>query len=157
VTMMFMSIFFFSSRRRHTRWPRDWSSDVCSSDLDGKTAIRIGGGIAHDFIRQDLHQNTSTVSPFRLTVVNPSVSLDDPWRNYPGGNPFPFNYDKNNPVFTPYGTYLPIPPDMPTSTQYSWNFAIQRQVTSALFVAGTYVGTHITHIQNALELNPAQF
>src|SRR5439155_15607199 len=26
---------FFSSRRRHTRWPRDWSSDVCSSDLKG--------------------------------------------------------------------------------------------------------------------------
>src|SRR5215510_10276289 len=25
--------FFFSSRRRHTRWPRDWGSDVCSSDL----------------------------------------------------------------------------------------------------------------------------
>src|SRR5437870_5054460 len=25
--------FFFSSRGRHTRWPRDWSSDVCSSDL----------------------------------------------------------------------------------------------------------------------------
>src|SRR5437870_9783442 len=29
-----MLFFFFSSRRRHTRWPRDWSSDVCSSDLD---------------------------------------------------------------------------------------------------------------------------
>src|SRR5690625_6746397 len=28
-----MRYFFFSSRRRHTRWPRDWSSDVCSSDL----------------------------------------------------------------------------------------------------------------------------
>src|SRR6266702_5097715 len=27
-------LFFFSSRRRHTRWPRDWSSDVCSSDLE---------------------------------------------------------------------------------------------------------------------------
>ena len=25
--------FFFSSRRRHTRLRRDWSSDVCSSDL----------------------------------------------------------------------------------------------------------------------------
>src|SRR5215510_2944908 len=25
--------FFFSSRRRHTRWPRAWRSDVCSSDL----------------------------------------------------------------------------------------------------------------------------
>src|SRR5690625_7928929 len=30
-----MMHFFFSSRRRHTRWPRDWSSDVCSSDLLG--------------------------------------------------------------------------------------------------------------------------
>src|SRR5699024_11961882 len=27
------SVFFFSSRRRHTRSKRDWSSDVCSSDL----------------------------------------------------------------------------------------------------------------------------
>src|SRR5437762_10023092 len=29
-------IFFFSSRRRHTRYIGDWSSDVCSSDLDNK-------------------------------------------------------------------------------------------------------------------------
>src|SRR3712207_4002016 len=28
-------LFFFSSRRRHTRYWRDWSSDVCSSDLEG--------------------------------------------------------------------------------------------------------------------------
>src|SRR5207302_2221073 len=27
----------FSSRRRHTRFSRDWSSDVCSSDLEKKT------------------------------------------------------------------------------------------------------------------------
>src|SRR5690606_39886960 len=27
------SVFFFSSRRRHTSFSRDWSSDVCSSDL----------------------------------------------------------------------------------------------------------------------------
>src|SRR5690606_40855679 len=31
--------FFFSSRRRHTRFSRDWSSDVCSSDL--KTLDRV--------------------------------------------------------------------------------------------------------------------
>src|SRR5205807_3017250 len=29
-------LFFFSSRRRHTRLQGDWSSDVCSSDLDGR-------------------------------------------------------------------------------------------------------------------------
>src|SRR5690348_17384549 len=31
---MFSFFFFFSSRRRHTRWTGDWSSDVCSSDLE---------------------------------------------------------------------------------------------------------------------------
>src|SRR6266481_3391741 len=32
--LMCCCFFFFSSRRRHTRWNCDWSSDVCSSDLD---------------------------------------------------------------------------------------------------------------------------
>src|SRR5690606_40656983 len=31
---LYYAFFFFSSRRRHTRFSRDWSSDVCSSDLD---------------------------------------------------------------------------------------------------------------------------
>src|SRR2546422_11543527 len=35
-------MFFFSSRRRHTRCSRDWSSDVCSSDLV-KLAVTSGG------------------------------------------------------------------------------------------------------------------
>src|SRR6266403_5104893 len=33
---MIMFFFFFSSRRRHTRSLRDWSSDVCSSDLNAR-------------------------------------------------------------------------------------------------------------------------
>src|SRR3712207_8072459 len=37
--------FFFSSRRRHTRYWRDWSSDVCSSDLPA-AARRCGAGAA---------------------------------------------------------------------------------------------------------------
>src|SRR5699024_11386437 len=35
-------LFFFSSRRRHTRSKRDWSSDVCSSDL-GKVDVLVSG------------------------------------------------------------------------------------------------------------------
>src|SRR5690606_41195172 len=33
--------FFFSSRRRHTRFSRDWSSDVCSSDLVWTAQARV--------------------------------------------------------------------------------------------------------------------
>src|SRR5699024_12098223 len=38
-----LCIFFFSSRRRHTRSKRDWSSDVCSSDLAKKQVDRFSG------------------------------------------------------------------------------------------------------------------
>src|SRR2546422_11541746 len=42
--ILLLNFFFFSSRRRHTRCSRDWSSDVCSSDLRlyaGMTGQRI--------------------------------------------------------------------------------------------------------------------
>src|SRR5690625_6100256 len=38
-------MFFVSSRRRHTRWPRDWSSDVCSSDLHGAHDRHLKPGV----------------------------------------------------------------------------------------------------------------
>src|SRR5690606_29488435 len=39
--------FYFSSRRRHTRFSRDWSSDVCSSDLvGGGDAVAAGDGLS---------------------------------------------------------------------------------------------------------------
>src|SRR5690349_22738283 len=37
--------FFFSSRRRHTRSLRDWSSDVCSSDLGGAVGAWVNTGL----------------------------------------------------------------------------------------------------------------
>src|SRR5258707_11314281 len=57
----FIEYFFFSSRRRHTRYWRDWSSDVCSSDLRRRTlpdledqaASGVGrylGGIAREVV-----------------------------------------------------------------------------------------------------------
>src|SRR5207253_3941725 len=44
--------FFFSSRRRHTRWPRDWSSDVCSSDLIERF-IDYVAGVPMFFVRRE--------------------------------------------------------------------------------------------------------
>jgi hypothetical protein len=124
---------------------------------DGKMVIRLGGGIAYDFIRMDLHENTSSVAPFRLSVLPTVVSLDNP---YPAGNPFPYNFDAAHPTFpsTPlYQGFLPIPPNLKTTQQYSWNLAIQRQLTPNLFASATYVGTQIIHAWNAIELNPGLY
>src|SRR5690348_11560656 len=78
-------MFFFSSRRRHTRWTGDWSSDVCSSDLRStkernieETALRtnleaaeeiarqlrlrdLAGLIVIDFIDMEEHRNQNAV------------------------------------------------------------------------------------------------
>src|SRR2546430_8699007 len=56
VTASSASLFFFSSRRRHTRFDCDWSSDVCSSDLDVTPTFVIAAAIAtRDF--QDVHHD----------------------------------------------------------------------------------------------------
>src|SRR5258707_2193803 len=75
------NVFFFASRRRHTRYWRDWSSDVCSSDLDclspfsllylgrvekteGAEAIRLrwygGMGVNTVFVERKTHREDWT-------------------------------------------------------------------------------------------------
>src|SRR5438309_9450728 len=46
LSLCFIVFFFFSSRRRHTRWNCDWSSDVCSSDLPARRRqLAAPGGV----------------------------------------------------------------------------------------------------------------
>src|SRR5438874_3221325 len=61
---LFFSFFFFSSRRRHTRSLRDWSSDVCSSDL-----IRMG----------TLERNILRIGVYELEerTVPPEVAINE--------------------------------------------------------------------------------
>src|SRR3989442_14986056 len=58
-----MNFFFFSSRRRHTRCGRDWSSDVCSSDLDaiGRTLFRLS--VSHRHLLDWVTAAQAKVSP----------------------------------------------------------------------------------------------
>src|SRR3712207_7488083 len=62
--------FFFSSRRRHTRYWRDWSSDVCSSDLSA-IAFRFG---AHSLQRHLAAARSHGLTIQRYTT--PSVAFD---------------------------------------------------------------------------------
>src|SRR2546430_10165134 len=71
------SCFFFSSRRRHTRFDCDWSSDVCSSDLDvrsvTKSVVCALTGIA---LRDGVLPGTATsVAPY-LAAVDTLDSAD---------------------------------------------------------------------------------
>src|SRR6266508_4256652 len=72
--MTYCFFFFFSSRRRHTRWPRDWSSDVCSSDLRGLA------GLTSPMVGRDteLAQLLSLVATIRAGRGRAAVLLGEP-------------------------------------------------------------------------------
>src|SRR5438445_12358452 len=92
--MLLSFVFFFSSRRRHTRYWRDWSSDVCSSDLavlvgkprvQGKgprpyalTGTRIELGLQGQEIRlvKALGDGLATGADWRLTADTIHLHLD---------------------------------------------------------------------------------
>ena len=127
---------------------------------DGKTAVRGGGGIAFDFMRMDVNVNTSTDAPFRQTIITPPVSLDNPYANVAGGNPFPYFFDSKNPSYPQLPRFqglIVIPPNLQTPQQYSWNLGVQRQITPNLFASATYIGSHLIHLISAVDLNAAQF
>src|SRR5476651_2912000 len=62
---LFLFFFFFSSRRRHTRYWRDWSSDVCSSDLRPR---RHGAGTTAKARRRDDREGAASGRPRRRGV-----------------------------------------------------------------------------------------
>src|SRR5690606_40283991 len=76
------SVFFFSSRRRHTRFSRDWSSDVCSSDLScfyllikgnyclQSTSKRNKKTICSDSLESGLIQDMPCIRPLTKQQIN---------------------------------------------------------------------------------------
>src|SRR6266498_4265328 len=66
--MVYLFFFFFSSRRRHTRCGRDWSSDVCSSDL-----LQSQGGAGFVNPDDNLLVPLDTMAG-RVTSADPDVS-----------------------------------------------------------------------------------
>src|SRR2546422_10468551 len=69
--------FFFSSRRRHTRCSRDWSSDVCSSDLRRCAAgARRNRRICQRFTNLCLSQTAIVIAWFRSEERRVGKSVD---------------------------------------------------------------------------------
>src|SRR2546427_10820675 len=71
-------VFFFSSRRRHTRFDCDWSSDVCSSDLDFRRRSGVVGVTGEEPPKavptptERIHRGDAAVSPWLPSIVTMS-------------------------------------------------------------------------------------
>src|SRR6266498_5991526 len=81
-----MFFFFFSSRRRHTRCGRDWSSDVCSSDLPAMPDVDAAVAFWNEHGTPKLTQRTpgQIVRFFDgLDLLEPGVVSCSRWRPEP--------------------------------------------------------------------------
>src|SRR5690242_21356092 len=80
---MSFSLFFFSSRRRHTRLTCDWSSDVCSSDLieaivaGVETMCRVGLAVPGKFHARHFHPTSLTATFAGAVVAGKLGGLDE--------------------------------------------------------------------------------
>src|SRR5947209_16641130 len=94
ISIFFIIFIFFSSRRRHTRYWRDWSSDVCSSDLvsttsqpssrndrcrSSMTSGRVSTRSEERRVGKECRSWTSTYHKKKNIDENHNRSLEDPW------------------------------------------------------------------------------
>src|SRR3712207_9531134 len=66
------NVFFFSSRRRHTRYWRDWSSDVCSSDLAAGCSVDVTNV---DEVRRMVAQAVDGHGGLHILVNNAGIGI----------------------------------------------------------------------------------
>jgi carboxypeptidase family protein len=125
---------------------------------DGRTSIRASAGRFYDFPHTQ-YQNLATAAPYFPRFAVNDVDLEFPWRNYPGGDPFPLPYGSavgRNAPWVPFSLVNVISYDSPNMQATQWNLTIQKQVADWVVSAG-YLGTHTIHIWSTKQSNPSVF
>src|SRR5262245_11584694 len=125
---------------------------------DGKMSIRAGYGLSYDFVNGQFFINSTVAPPWGtdVRVNSPASGFDNPWRDYPGGNPFPFVFDANA-KFPVNGVYVKFHYHMNPNTIHNWNLSVQRQLSSSWLASASYLGSEGTHLWVSRSLNPGGY
>jgi len=128
---------------------------------DGKTSIRAAGGIFYGSISGNEWNAMTNFQPWstRLTFTNISpttnaagvpngASLSNPYNNFVGGAPFPYNGS-----YASGGGILGVSLGFDWARAYQTNVGVQRQITEALAVGAAYVGTFTRNLPFQRDVN----
>ena len=126
---------------------------------DGRTSVRAAYGLGFDQLTGEFWLTVITPPWTNSVDVLPPYSFDDPWRGFPGGNPFPVKPLTANSPFVPFGNYFVTPEDYKAKAtqRHTWNLSIQRQVAADWLVSASYLGSQTAHIWGSREFNPAVY
>jgi hypothetical protein len=125
---------------------------------DGRMSVRASYSFSYDLLTGSFY-NTFISPPWSSSVIYafPPGGLDDPWRGYPNGNPFPTGKIDKNATFVPFGNYFVVPTNNPSTSRNSWNLSVQRQISTDWLLSSTYMGSQTAHVYFSQELNPAVY
>jgi Carboxypeptidase regulatory-like domain len=154
---------------RNSIWPADWNNLAPRVGLawdvqgNGRTVVRSAFGIFYNTIPLNMARSINVTNPFRNLAVqiNDPATLDDPYANFPGGDPFPWT----PPPASALKTYQFITPlvmtasDPHAKTGYTeqWNFTLERQLSQSLGLSVAYVGNHQVDVMAGINANPAVY
>jgi hypothetical protein len=121
---------------------------------EGKMSIRASYGLSYDFVNGQMMINSVIAPPFGNDISITPASFEDPWANYPGGNPFPYVLNSNAP-FGLFGAFVSMPYDIKTTNVQSWSLTVQRQMPQSIFLSMQYNGSGTRHLWSTFPMNPA--
>ena len=123
---------------------------------DGRTSIRASYAYGYDFVAALWREDYSSAAPWTNNTTITGVPFDDPWRGFPGGDPFPVSLGADA-RFSPYTMFQAVPQNMRTPSTSSWNLSVQKQIAEDWLVSASYIGTQATHIWAQQALTPATY
>ncbi|HEY2040293.1 MAG TPA: carboxypeptidase regulatory-like domain-containing protein, partial [Edaphobacter sp.] len=122
----------------------------------GRDVFRAGFGLLYDNVEQYYDERVQSNPPFTDEVDNTNPGpFDNPWLNYPGGNPFPVASPSKDAVFPTSALYVVLPTHLKPTYMSQWNANFQHQFGSDWLFALNYLGNKTTHIWAGRESNPA--
>ena len=127
---------------------------------DGRTSIRASGGTFYDYPTAYYFIQMSSAPPWNPRIALLDVSFENPWANYPGGDPLPTPYGRHTPRnarWPQYGLVNAIDYDAPNMQVAQWNLSLQKQIGTDWLASATYVGNARTHLFSTQQMNPATY
>ncbi len=118
--------------------------------------IRVGYGLFYDTMPTGYWEDQTGDAPWGSTVnlFTPPGGLTDPFKGYPGGDPFPSpNPPPKDVVFPSQGTYYTYPTHGHPTYSNEWNLSYELQLSKDWVVSAAYVGNETTHIWTGEDVN----
>jgi hypothetical protein len=125
---------------------------------NGRMTVRASWGMFFDLPSTLFYFGYANQPPWgqAITINSPVGGFENPWQNYPGGNPFPYTFSKNS-IFPAGGPYVTVPLNYHPPYQNQWNLSIEKQIGANWLAKASYLGNNTIHFWTPVALNPSLY